>query len=55
MASSFGGTIKLQGESEYRKALKDITSSLRLVSSELKLTTTQFTSGDKTVKDTKTS
>ena len=55
MASSFGGTIKLQGESEYRKALKDITSNLRLVSSELKLATTEFTNGDKSVKQTKTS
>ena len=55
MASSFGGTVKLTGESEYRKALQDITSNLKEVSSELKLTTTQFTAGDKTVKETKTS
>lgn len=54
MASSFGGTVKLTGESEYRKALRDITSNLREVSSELKLTNTQFASGDKTVKETKT-
>lgn len=53
MASSFGGTVKLTGESEYRKALRDITSNLKEVSSELKLTNAQFTSGDKTVKDTK--
>lgn len=53
MATSFGGTVKLTGESEYRKALRDITSNLREVSSELKLTNTQFASGDKTVKDTK--
>ena len=55
MATSFGGTVKLTGESEYRKALRDITSNLKEVSSELKLTTTQFTAGDKTVKETKTS
>ena len=55
MAKSFGGTIKLQGESEYKKALKDITSSLKLVSSEMKLATTEFTKGDKSVKETKTS
>ncbi len=54
MASSFGGTVKLTGESEYRKALRDITSNLKEVSSELKLTNTQFSSGDKTVKETKT-
>lgn len=55
MASSFGGTVKLTGESEYRKALREITSNLKQVSSELKLTNAQFTSGDKTVKDTKAS
>ena len=54
MATSFGGTVKLTGESEYRKALKDITSNLKEVSSELKLTNTQFSSGDKTIKETKT-
>lgn len=55
MSSSFGGTVKLTGESEYRKALKDITSNLKLMSSEMKLTTTQFQSGDKTLKQTKSS
>lgn len=55
MSSSFGGTVKLTGESEYRKALKEITSNLKQVSSELKLTNVQFTSGDKTIKDTKAS
>lgn len=55
MSSSFGGTVKLTGESEYRKALREITSNLKQVSSELKLTNAQFTSGDKTIKDTKTS
>ena len=55
MASSFGGTIKLQGESEYKKALKDITSNLKLMSSELKLTNTEFSSGDKSDKQAKTS
>ena len=55
MASSFGGTVKLTGESEYRKALKEITSSLKLVSSEIKLTNTQFSNGDKSIKQTKTS
>ena len=54
MSSSFGGTVKLTGESEYRKALREITSNLKQVSSELKLTNAQFTSGNKTVNDTKT-
>jgi phage-related protein len=53
--SGFGGSVKLTGESEYRKALKDITSNLKLVSSELKLTNTEFANGDKTVKQTKAS
>lgn len=52
---SFGGSVKLTGENEYKKALKDITSNLKLVSSELKLTNTEFSSGDKTLKQTKTS
>lgn len=55
MAGSFGGTIKLTGESDYRKALKSITSDLKLMSTELKLTTVQFSTGDKSVKETKTS
>jgi hypothetical protein len=52
---AFGGSVKLTGESEYRKALKDITSNLKLVSSEMKLTNTEFSNGDKSVKQTKTS
>lgn len=51
--SSFGGSVKLSGESEYRKALKEITSSLKEVSSELKLTNVQFANGEKTVKEVK--
>lgn len=51
----FGGTVKLTGESEYRKALRQITTNLKEVSSELKLTNAQFNSGDKTIKDAKTS
>ena len=53
--ASFGGSVKLEGESEYRKALREITSNLKEVSSELKLTNTQFANGEKTVKETKTS
>lgn len=53
--AGFGGTVKLTGESEYRKALREITSNLKEVSSELKLTNTQFNSGDKTLKETKSS
>ena len=52
---SFGGTVKLQGESDYRKALREIQSSLKLVSSELKLTNSEFQNGDKSLKETKSS
>ena len=37
---AFGGSIKLTGESEYRKALKDITSDMRLMASEMKVMAT---------------
>ena len=40
--AGFGGTVKLTGESEYRKALKNITQNLKEVSSEMKLVTAQF-------------
>ena len=53
--STFGGTVKLTGETEYKKALKDITSNLKLVSSELKLVDTQFLNNDKSIKETKNS
>ena len=53
--SSFGGTVKLNGEDEYKKALRDITSNLKLDSSELKLTNTEFSNGDKNIKQAKTS
>ena len=42
LGKSFCGSVKLSGESEYRKALRDITSSLKEVSSELKLTNIQL-------------
>lgn len=47
MSSSFGGSIKLSGESEYRKALKEIDSSLRLLGSEMKEVSTQFDKNDR--------
>lgn len=45
--NSFGGSIKLTGESEYRKALKDITSDMRLMSSEMKVLATSTDSSGK--------
>lgn len=49
MASSFGGSVKLTGESEYRKALSNITSQLNVVSSELVKVSTQYDRNDNSV------
>ena len=48
--SGFGGAIKLTGESEYKKALKQITQNLKEVSSEMKVVTNQFGRNDTSVK-----
>lgn len=45
--SGFGGAIKLTGETEYQRALKQINQSLRETSSELKMVSTSFASNDK--------
>lgn len=39
---SFGGSIKLSGETAYKQALKQITNSLKEVSAEMKATSTHF-------------
>lgn len=54
MASSFGGTVKLTGESEYVKALRNINSNLKAVSSELKLTSTEFVNNGNKIGDLRT-
>lgn len=43
---ALGGTIKLQGESEYRRALQQITQNLREVSSEMKIVTSTYDKND---------
>lgn len=43
---ALGGTIKLQGESEYRRALSQITQNLREVSSEMKIVTSTYDKND---------
>lgn len=48
----FGGTIKLTGESEYRKAIQQITQDLSKMSSTLKSQTADFSSNDKSIKNT---
>ena len=45
--AGFGGAVKLTGESEYRKALQNITQNLKEVDSELKLVTSQYDKNDK--------
>ena len=49
MAGSFGGSIKLTGESEYTKALKTITSNLTVMASEMKLVSSEYSKNDKSV------
>ena len=51
MAGSFGGSIKLTGESEYTKALKTITSNLSVMASEMKLVSAQYSSNDKSIEE----
>ncbi len=51
MGSSFGGSIKLSGESEYKKALKEIDSSLRVLGSEMKEVTSQFDKNDRSAEN----
>ena len=52
MASrTFGGTIKLTGEDEYRKALNKIRENLTVVSSELKAVTSSFDKNNASIDD----
>lgn len=47
--SGFGGAVKLTGESEYRRALNQITQSLNEVSSEMKMVSSSFSANDKSI------
>lgn len=47
MASSFGGTIKLTGESQYQKSLKTISENLKVLSSEMKVVTSRYDVNDR--------
>ncbi len=49
--SSFGGTVKLTGESEYRKALSEISSNLKVLNSEMKAVTSEYDNNDKSVEN----
>ena len=47
MASkSFGGTVKLTGESEYQSALRGIADNLKVLNSEMKVVTSQYDKND---------
>ena len=46
MAGSFGGSVKLTGESEYQKALRGITDNLKVLNSEMKVVTSQYDKND---------
>ncbi|BED92978.1 MAG: phage tail protein [Candidatus Paraimprobicoccus trichonymphae] len=48
-SNTFGGTIKLEGEKEYRDALKQINSDLRVLGSEMTKATAEFDRNDKSV------
>lgn len=47
--NTFGGTVKLSGESEYRKALSNISAQLGVVSSQMGKVTAEFGKNDKSV------
>lgn len=47
--ASFGGAVKLVGESSYRAALRNISQNLKEVSSELKLVSSQYDKNDTSI------
>nr|DAJ52243.1 MAG TPA: tail tape measure [Caudoviricetes sp.] len=47
--ASFGGAVKLTGESSYRAALRNISQNLKEVSSELKLVSSQYDNNDMSI------
>lgn len=49
--TGFGGSVKLTGESEYRKAIQQITQDLGKMSSALKSQASDFSANDKSVKN----
>ena len=49
--SSFGGSVKLTGESEYKKALSEISSNLKVLNSEMKAVTSAYDNNDKSVEN----
>ena len=50
--AGFGGSVKLTGESEYKKALSDITQSLKVVTAEMKASASAFQADNASKKET---
>lgn len=50
--AGFGGAVKLTGESEYRKALNQITQNLKTVSAEMRATSSSFEAGNASMSET---
>ena len=50
--AGFGGAVKLTGESEYKKALSEITQSLKVVTAEMKATSSAFQADNASKKET---
>lgn len=48
-SNTFGGTVKLDGESEYRKALSNITAQLGVVATEMNKVTAEFGKNDRSM------
>ena len=48
--AGFGGSVKLTGADQYKSALKDITQNLKVMSAEMKATSSSFEAGEKIVK-----
>ena len=49
MSDSFGLKIGIEGEREFRAALRDINSAFKVLGSEMQLVTSQFNKNDKSV------
>ena len=48
---SFGGTVKLTGESEYQKALRGITDNLKVLNSEMRVVTSTYDESNASTED----
>lgn len=49
--SNWGGYIKLKGETEYKKALREISANMRMLTSEMKVATSMYDRNDKSVEN----